>query len=114
MRPLFHLYCLLVLGPCADPTHRRSSTIRIGVENTSSSPIDFVKITFADSLATAAQAYLAENELAPTEAFELEGESVHRPVFRWDGSPQTVIAPGASHIFEIQCRGKIGWCVTSR
>ncbi|KPV77636.1 uncharacterized protein RHOBADRAFT_33796 [Rhodotorula graminis WP1] len=84
------------------------STIRIGVENTSSSPIDFVKVTFADSLSAAAQAYLTDNELAPTEAYDLEGESVHRPVFRWDGSPQTAIAPGASHIFEIQCRGKIG------
>lgn len=87
----------------------RSSTIRIGVQNTSSSPIDFVKVTFADALSASTQAYLAENELAPVEAYELEGESVHRPVFRWEGSPQTAIAPGSSHIFEVQCRGKIGW-----
>ncbi|BGP40785.1 hypothetical protein JCM10449v2_004750 [Rhodotorula kratochvilovae] len=84
------------------------STIRISVENTSSSPIDFVKVTFADSLSASTQAYLAEYELSAPEAFELEADNIDRPVFRWNGSSQTAIAPGASHVVEIQCRGKIG------
>ncbi|GJN91136.1 hypothetical protein Rhopal_004154-T1 [Rhodotorula paludigena] len=84
------------------------STIRIGLENTSSSPIDFVKVTFADSLSTSTQAYLGEHELPATDVYELEADSVHRPAFQWTGSTETSIAPGASHVLEIQCRGKIG------
>ncbi|GAA5826496.1 hypothetical protein JCM11251_002398 [Rhodosporidiobolus azoricus] len=84
------------------------STIRIGLENTSSSPIDFLQVTFTDSLSTATQAHLGENELPAVEAYELEAEVLHRPVFRWSGSPTTLIPPGASHILEIECRGKIG------
>ncbi|BGO92090.1 hypothetical protein NBRC10512_000821 [Rhodotorula toruloides] len=84
------------------------STIRIGLENTSPSPVDFVKVTFSDSLSASTQAYLAENELSAPEVYELEADGVHRPVFRWDGSPKMTILPGASHVLEIQCLGKIG------
>ncbi|GAA6003089.1 hypothetical protein JCM10207_001980 [Rhodosporidiobolus poonsookiae] len=84
------------------------STIRIGLENTSPSPVDFLQVTFTDSLTTSTQAYLAENELSAVEAYELEAEGVHRPVFRWSGSTSTSIPPGASYVLEVQCLGKIG------
>ncbi|GAA6044610.1 hypothetical protein JCM8097_006453 [Rhodosporidiobolus ruineniae] len=84
------------------------STIRIGLENTSSSPIDFVQLSFTDSLSASTQAFLAENDLPAVEAYELEAENIHRPVFKWSGSTSTSIAPGASYILEVQCRGKMG------
>ncbi|BGP16900.1 hypothetical protein JCM10213v2_004908 [Rhodosporidiobolus nylandii] len=84
------------------------STIRIGLENTSPCPIDFVRLTFTDSLSASTQAYLAENDLPAAEAYELEADSLQRPVFRWSGSTAASILPGASHVLEIQCLGKIG------
>ncbi|GAA5896374.1 hypothetical protein JCM6882_000998 [Rhodosporidiobolus microsporus] len=84
------------------------STIRIGLENTSSTPIDFLQITFTDSLSASTQSHLAENELPAVEAYELEADIHHRPVFRWSGSTATSIPPGASYVLEIECRGKIG------
>jgi hypothetical protein len=88
-----------------------SSTVRIGLENTSPSTIDFLQVNFTDALTTSTQAYLAENELPAVEAYEIESDSVHRPVFRWGGSTATKIPPGASYVLEVQCRGKIGWSV---
>lgn len=88
-----------------------SSTVRIGLENTSSSTIDFLQVNFTDALTTSTQAYLAENELPAVEAYEVEADALQRPVFRWEGSTATTIAPGASYVLEVKCRGKIGWCV---
>ncbi|GAA5864034.1 hypothetical protein JCM1840_000679 [Sporobolomyces johnsonii] len=84
------------------------TTIRIGLENTSSSPVDFVNVTFSDSLSASIQAYLTENDLPASDAYELEAESVARPVFNWSGTTSTTILPGASHVLEVQCLGKIG------
>ncbi|GAA5925915.1 hypothetical protein JCM1841_004039 [Sporobolomyces salmonicolor] len=84
------------------------TTIRISLENTSTSPVDFVNVTFSDSLSASIQAYLAENDLPASDAFELEAESVARPVFSWSGTTATTILPGASHVLEVRCLGKIG------
>ncbi|GAA5989707.1 hypothetical protein JCM5350_007364 [Sporobolomyces pararoseus] len=84
------------------------STIRIALENTSSSPIDFINLSFTDSLSQSIQSYLTENELPAVQAYELSSEILHRPVFTWEGTSKTSILPGASHVLEIKCLGKIG------
>ncbi|GAA5936717.1 TRAPPII-specific subunit TRS120 [Sporobolomyces koalae] len=89
------------------------STIKIALENTSTSPIDFINLSFTDSLSQSIQAYLSENELPAVEAYELQAEALHRPVFAWEGSTKTSILPGASHVVEVKCRGKIG-CVSGQ
>lgn len=91
----------------------RSSTIRIGLENTSTSPIDFVKLTFSDMHATSSQAYVDENELSPGDAFEIESDNLNHPVFRWTSPAAPLLLPSASMVLEVQCLGKIGWCVLS-
>jgi len=88
-----------------------SSTIRIALENTSSSPIDFINLSFTDSLSQSIQAYLTDNELPAVEAYELQAEALQRPVFTWEGTKETSILPGASHVLEVKCLGKIGWYV---
>jgi hypothetical protein len=99
-------FCVLRLS-----VHR--STIRIALENTSSSPVDFVKLTFSDMHTTSTQAYVAENELPPGEAYEIEAENLHRPVFSWSSSSAPLILPGASTVLEVQCLGKVGWFALS-
>lgn len=89
-----------------------SSTIRITLENASSVPVDYVHITCADSLTTATRQYLSDAELEAAEIYELEVDAVERPVFRWLGSQDFSIAPGSSRVLEVECRGKIGWCVS--
>ncbi|GAA5872900.1 hypothetical protein JCM8547_003260 [Rhodosporidiobolus lusitaniae] len=84
------------------------STIRIGLESTSPSTIDFLQVNFTDSLSTSTRAFLAENDLPPVQAYELESDNLHRPVFKWNGTTATKIPPGASYVLEVQCRGKIG------
>ncbi|BGP55929.1 hypothetical protein JCM8202v2_003536 [Rhodotorula sphaerocarpa] len=82
--------------------------ISITVENTSATPVDFVQLTFSDSLTTSAQAYLAESGLDAAEVYMLESDAAERPVFRWHGDLETSIPPGASHTLEVACRGKLG------
>lgn len=86
-----------------------SSTIRIALENTSTSPVDFVKLTFSDMHTTSTEAYVAENELAPGDAYEIESENLHRPVFSWSSTESPLILPGASTVLEVKCLGKVGW-----
>ena len=88
---------------------RRSSTIRIYLENTSSSPVDFVKLTFSDMHTTATQAYVDEQALSAGEVYELESDNLNRPVFTWIRSEAPFIAPGTSTMLEVQCLGKLGW-----
>lgn len=102
------LYRIVVTHVCC-----YSSTIRIALENTSSSPIDFINLSFTDSLSQSIQAYLTDNELPAVEAYELQAEALQRPVFTWEGTKETSILPGAPHILEVKCLGKIGWYVLS-
>jgi hypothetical protein len=60
-------------------------------------------------LTTARQAYIADNELRPQEAYEIEADNLHRPVFTWKRNSTPFIKPGESFVLEIQCLGKVGW-----
>jgi len=93
-------------------THR--SFLRLTVENSSSVPIDFVKVTFEDSTTREAQAVIAEGELTPEQAFEIEGDMLNRPVFVWEdgvAGANCSIASGGRRTLTIRCLGKIGWWV---
>lgn len=87
----------------------RSSTIRITLENTSQVPVDFVKLSFEDSVTREAQAILAEGEVSPEQAYELDFDSLNRPVFTWDNSAELSIPAGGRTTISVQCLGKVGW-----
>lgn len=58
---------------------------------------------------TTSEAYVADNELAPGDAYEIEAENLHRPVFRWSSEEKPLILPGSSTVLEVKCLGKVGW-----
>ncbi|KAK4051457.1 hypothetical protein OIV83_002941 [Microbotryomycetes sp. JL201] len=85
------------------------TTIRIALENTSPLPVDFVKLSFADSHAVMTEAYLADNEHSASDAYEIESDNLYRPVFSWkqlDGAQ--MVDAGSSVVLEVQCLGKAG------
>ncbi|WVF69319.1 hypothetical protein IAT40_004095 [Kwoniella sp. CBS 6097] len=90
--------------------HGESSVIRITLENASSVPIDFVKLTFDDSTAREAAAIIQEGELTPEQAYEIEWDRLKRPVFVWerDDKDQIVIPPGGRTTLSVRCLGKVG------
>lgn len=54
--------------------------------------------------------HLDENELPLQEAYEIESEIRDSPVFTYSNvDTPLLIAPGASVVLEVQCRGKVGW-----
>ena len=85
-----------------------TSTIKIVLENTSNVPVDFVKLSFEDSVSREAQHILAEGELSPEKAYELDNDSIQRPVFTWDNSTDLSIPPGGRATINVQCLGKVG------
>ena len=91
----------------ADKINLRS-TIRITVENTSSVPVDFIKLSFEDSLSAAAQSVIAEAELSPQHAYELEWDMLNRPVFQWDCETGMRIPAGGRSTIVVSCLGKVG------
>ncbi|KIJ44069.1 hypothetical protein M422DRAFT_252562 [Sphaerobolus stellatus SS14] len=92
-----------------------TSHIRVTVENVSSIPIKFLKVTCIDSTMAPAQQALTDGELSVFEMYETEYELLHRPMFRWDpdNEPKSV-PPGRKAVLTIVCSGKIGWQVTLR
>jgi trafficking protein particle complex subunit 9 len=86
------------------------STIRITVENVSSMPIEFIRVTCTDSTMAPAQQALTDGQLSVFETYETEYELLHRPVFQWnmDSEPSS-IAPGRRAVLTIICSGKVGW-----
>ncbi|KAG8688542.1 hypothetical protein FRC08_011380 [Ceratobasidium sp. 394] len=86
--------------------------IRLTVENVSSLPIDFLRMTFEDSTLPALQQALAEGELTVTEAYETEYELTNRPVLKWDlddaASSGLVLAPNQKMPLWVTCLGKEG------
>lgn len=88
-----------------------SSTIRITVENSSSVPVDFIKLSFDDSAALDAQKILSEHELSPLEAYELDWDTLNRPVLLWENDDDTSISPGGRLTLNVRCLGKVGWSV---
>ena len=84
------------------------STIKITLENSSSTPVDFVKLSFEDSASKAMISILNEGELSGPQAYELEYDMIKRPVFTWDAS-ETVVQPGGRTTIVVTCVGKVGW-----
>lgn len=86
------------------------STIRITLENVSSLPIDFVRLTFDDSTIAPAQQALADGELSVYDTYETEYDLIHRPVFTWDSKRDSQRAePGGKTVVTVNCFGKVGW-----
>ncbi|KAH9951944.1 TRAPP II complex [Amylocystis lapponica] len=86
-----------------------TSTVRITLENVSSLPIDFVRLTFDDSTIAPAQQALADGELSVFETYETEYDLIHRPVFTWDSSREIQeIGPGEKTTLTVSCFGKVG------
>ncbi|TXT13431.1 hypothetical protein VHUM_00798 [Vanrija humicola] len=86
------------------------SIIRITLENSSSVPVDFVKLSFEDSVSREAQVVVAEGELSPEQAYEVDYDTLNRPVFSWDSPGDLVIPPGGRTVLMVYCLGKVG-CV---
>ena len=86
------------------------SSIRITLENISSLPIDFIRLTFDDSTITPAQQALADGDLSVFETYETEYDLIHRPVFTWDSQRNVSEIPsGEKAVVTINCYGKVGW-----
>lgn len=86
-----------------------SSTIRITLENSSSVPVDFVKLSFEDSASRIALAVLNEGEVSREQAYELEYDMIKRPVFVWSPEGEVGIPPGGRTTISVTCLGKVGW-----
>jgi hypothetical protein len=86
------------------------STIRLILENPSSFPVDFLRLSFQDSYSTSMRTYLAENDTTPGDAYEIESDLAFRPVFTYDESKLTSgIQPGQQISVDVRCLGKLGW-----
>lgn len=93
---------------CADQYLR--TVIHLTLENTSSSPVDFVNLSFEDNLDSRATALLDGGALSETETFELEQDTLDRPVMLWTPPEDGMtIASGQRQSLRIKCRGKVGW-----
>ncbi|KAL9130114.1 MAG: hypothetical protein Q9217_001630 [Psora testacea] len=84
----------------------------ITLQNISSTtPVDFVFLSFFDSTTAKLQDALASKELSASELYELELSSIRKPAFRWlkahhDGKIQ--ISPGGGLSLDIEILGKPG------
>jgi hypothetical protein len=83
--------------------------IRLVIENTSRLCVNFVRLTFTDSLTDATEAYVKDNDLSAAAAYEAQADARYRPVFRWLDSEDITIEPGHCRILEVECLGKLGW-----
>lgn len=79
------------------------------LENSSSTPVDLIKLSFDDSTAREAQALASEGELAPEHAYELDWDQLNAPALTWQNSDETSIPPGGKVTLLVKCLGKIGW-----
>ncbi len=84
-------------------------TIKLTLENASSTPIDFIKASFNDSTIAPIQASLAEGDLPIAEAYEAEYDLVNRPVLTWLGLSNARIEPGKRVVAAVTCFGKRSW-----
>lgn len=89
-----------------------SSTIRLTIENVSTLPIDFLKLTFDDSTIAASQQVLAEGDLPIALVYETEYGLIRKPVFSWRTRDEPKeVKPGQKAVLTVSCLGKIGWYV---
>ncbi|KAG8877259.1 hypothetical protein FRB97_003560 [Tulasnella sp. 331] len=85
-----------------------TTIIRLALENVSSLPTDFLKLTFDDSTVPVAQHALAEGDLSVEEVYETEYDLINRPVLTWDGGHDHHIEPGRNYGVAVTCLGKVG------
>lgn len=87
------------------------STIRLTLENVSTLPIDFLRLSFDDSTIAPAQNALAEGELSVFDTYETEYDLINRPTFTWQSQKEVrEVAPGQKTVVTVLCFGKVGWC----
>lgn len=88
------------------------STIRLTLENVSTLPVDFLRLSFDDSTMAPAQQALADGELSVFDTYETEYDLINRPTFSWQSSKELQeVAPGQKVVLTVVCFGKVGWCV---
>jgi len=83
--------------------HRFTITVR---NDSSTTEIDFVHLSFRHSMVTNEPAALSD-----AEQYEADYELIHRPVFRWikaDKDGGAIIKPGASKSYEMELRAHTG------
>jgi trafficking protein particle complex subunit 9 len=86
------------------------SNIRLTLENISSLPVDFLRLSFEDSTIGPAQEGLSEGELSVFEAYETEYDLLHRRAFSWRNDKEiTTISPKQKVVLSVTCLGKVGW-----
>lgn len=84
------------------------SVISITLQNISSLPVDYLNVTFNDSIRDDTEVKLAEGNLLSPSVYELEYDIVKNPVFAWDATFHG-IQPAKEEIILIACTGKAGW-----
>ncbi|KAH7914700.1 TRAPP II complex [Hygrophoropsis aurantiaca] len=85
------------------------STIRLTLENISSLPVDFLRLSFEDSTINPAQTALSEGELSVFETYETEYNLIHRRAFSWSSEKEiSTIKPGQKAAVTVTCLGKVG------
>lgn len=85
------------------------STIRLTLENISTLPIDFLRLSFEDSTIGPAQEALSEGELSVFETYETEYDLLHRKAFSWRNEKDiTNILPNQKVVLSVTCVGKVG------
>lgn len=88
------------------------STIRLTLENVSTLPVDFLRLSFDDSTMAPAQQALADGGMSVFETYETEYDLIHRPAFSWKSKDDfKEIAPGQKVTVTVLCFGKVGWYV---
>ncbi|TFK54866.1 hypothetical protein OE88DRAFT_1653405 [Heliocybe sulcata] len=108
-QPLLRIRRISVTHGAVMMYNGETSTIRLTLENVSSIPVDFVRLTFEDSTMAPAQQALSEGGLSVFDVYETEYDLLHRPVFSWSDQKQVKeIAPGAKAVLIVSCFGKVG------
>jgi len=83
------------------------------LENSSSTPVDLIKLSFDDSTAREAQAVIQEGELSPEHAYELDWDQKYQPALTWENPNENTIPPGGRVTLLVKCLGKVGWYVSN-
>lgn len=87
-------------------------TFQVTLRNTSSTiAVDFLHVSFEDSLTTSIRSALASKDLPRAEMYELELQLAKDPIFTWarsDSDSAEIISPGENATFDITVVGRPG------
>lgn len=90
----------------------QTKTFQVTLQNTSTSiSVDFLHVSFQDSLTTSVRTALSSKELSRADTYELELQLSEEPTLTWskaDGSEDLSIPPGEKAAFDIHVFGKPG------